>query len=162
MAVPEAQLDTWSHQGSITQSSATYNSIKNVLEASGTPYAGKNYEVFLQGSYGNYTNIYAESDVDIVIRLDDTFYSDRSKLTPAEEKAWQQAHPAAEYPLADFKRDVLRVLTSKYGRDVMAGDKTILVVANGGRRNADVIVAAHSVQHRIVGGRFGERNCGTS
>ena len=35
------------------------------------PYADKNLKVFLQGSYGNDMNIYAESDVDIVIRLDD-------------------------------------------------------------------------------------------
>src|SRR5690606_967984 len=71
MPIPESQLETWSHQGSITQSSSTYNTIKSVLEDSATPYAGRNFKVFLQGSYGNDTNIYAESDVDIVIRLDD-------------------------------------------------------------------------------------------
>ena len=71
MPIPESQLDTWSHQGSITQSSTTYNAIKGALEDSTTPYAGKNFKVFLQGSYGNDTNIYAESDVDIIIRLDD-------------------------------------------------------------------------------------------
>ena len=75
MAIPESQLETWSHQGSVTQSSNTYNTIKSVLEASTTPYADKNFEVFLQGSYGNDTNIYAESDVDIVIRLDDCFHT---------------------------------------------------------------------------------------
>jgi hypothetical protein len=141
MAIPEAQLDTWSHQGSITQSSATYNSIKNVLEASGTRYAAKSYDVFLQGSYGNDTNIYAESDVDIVIRLDDTVHSDLSDLTPAEKGAWRRAYPAADYPYADFKRDVLKVLTDKYGRDVKVGDKAIQIAANASRRSSDVIVA---------------------
>ena len=63
MPIPESQLETWSHQGSIAQSSATHNSIRNVLVAGGTPYAGRTFEVFLQGSYGNSTNIYAESDV---------------------------------------------------------------------------------------------------
>lgn len=47
MPIPETQLATWSHQGSITQSSETYNSIKSVLEASTTPYANKNFMVFL-------------------------------------------------------------------------------------------------------------------
>jgi len=42
MAIPESQLDTWSHQGSVTQSSTTYNTIKNVLDAVGSPYAGMN------------------------------------------------------------------------------------------------------------------------
>ena len=69
MGIPEAQLKTWSHQGPITQSSTTYNGIKRVLESTAVPYSNKNYEVFLQGSYQNATNIYAESDVDIVIRL---------------------------------------------------------------------------------------------
>lgn len=36
-----------------------------------------NFKVFLQGSYGNDTNIYAESDVDIAIRLDNCFGSRR-------------------------------------------------------------------------------------
>ena len=76
MAIPESQLDTWSHQGSITQSSTTYNTIKKALESTGSAYAGKNYTVFLQGSYGNDTNIYSESDVDIVIRLNSCFYHD--------------------------------------------------------------------------------------
>jgi hypothetical protein len=61
MAVPETQLDTWSKQGSISQSSSTYATVKRALEASDTKYAGKSYEVFLQGSYGNDTNIYGES-----------------------------------------------------------------------------------------------------
>ena len=70
MPIPESQLETWSHQGSITQSSNTYNAIKSVLEANTTPYAGKNFKVFLQGSYGNDTNIYAESDVDIMVTFE--------------------------------------------------------------------------------------------
>ena len=47
MPISESQLETWSHQGSITQSSYTYNTIKSVLEASTTPYVGKNFKVFL-------------------------------------------------------------------------------------------------------------------
>src|SRR5260370_28647577 len=126
MAIPEAQLDTWSHQGAIQGSSNTYNSIKSVLEAAKTAYAGKQYEVFLQGSYGNDTNIYAESDVDIVIRLDDCFQSDLTAL-PAEEKAaWRQAHSDAAYTHVDFKRDVLDVLTDSFGNDVSPGDKPIM------------------------------------
>ena len=87
MPIPESQLETWSHQGSIAQSSNTYNTIKNVLETSTTPYASKNFKVFLQGSYGNDTNIYAESDVDIVIRLDDCFFSDLDTLSEEEKAA---------------------------------------------------------------------------
>ena len=86
MGIPESQLQTWSHQGSITQSSNTYNSIKNVLEASTTPYGDRNFECVLQGSYGNDTNIFAESDVDIVIKLDDCFHSDLESLNEDENQ----------------------------------------------------------------------------
>lgn len=141
MPIPESQLDTWSHQGSITQSSNTYNSIKNVLEANTTPYTGKNFKVFLQGSYGNDTNIYAESDVDIVIRLDDCFFSDLDSMTEKEKAAHKQAFSDAVYTHVDFKRDVLSVLMGQYGSAVKAGDKAIAIDASGSRRKADVIVA---------------------
>jgi hypothetical protein len=141
MPIPESQLETWSHQGSVTQSSNTYNTIKNVLEASTTPYAGKNFKVFLQGSYGNDTNIYAESDVDIVIRLDDCFHSDLESLSEDEKSAYKQSFSDATYTHADFKRDVLSVLQRQYGSAVKSGDKAIAIDANGSRRKSDVIVA---------------------
>jgi hypothetical protein len=141
MPIPEAQLETWSHQGSIAQSSATYNTIRNVLCAAGTPYAGRAFEVFLQGSYGNATNIYAESDVDIVIRLDDTFHSDLEQLTAEEQTAQQAAFEDATYTHTDFKRDVMSVLTRQCGDAATEGDKAIKIEANGSRRKADVIVA---------------------
>ncbi|KWF89744.1 hypothetical protein WL94_16055 [Burkholderia cepacia] len=141
MPIPESQLETWSHQGAITQSSNTYNTIKNVLEASSTPYAGKGFKVFLQGSYGNDTNIFSESDVDIIIRLDDCFMSDLSDLTEDEKVAHKSAFRNATYTHVDFKRDVLSVLTQQYGKAVNAGDKAIAIDASGSRRKADVIVA---------------------
>ena len=141
MPIPESQLETWSHQGSITQSSNTYNTIKNVLEANTTPYAGKSFKVFLQGSYGNDTNIYAESDVDLVIRLDDCFFSDLDDLPEEDTAAHKLAFSDATYTHVDFKRDVLAVLTAQYGSAVKAGDKAIAIDANGSRRKSDVIVS---------------------
>lgn len=141
MAIPESQLDTWSRQGSVTQSAATYNTIKNVLEDSTAPYAGKSYSVFLQGSYGNDTNIHAESDVDIVIKLDDCWQSDLSALAQEQKDKYDKAFVSATYTHVDFKRDVLKVLADQYGSDVKAGDKAIAIAARGNRRKADVIAA---------------------
>lgn len=145
MAIPESQLDTWSHQGSITQSSNTYNSIKATLEARDTPYSAKTYKVFLQGSYGNDTNIYSESDVDIVIRLDDCFQHDLSELPTEQEDAFKATHSDATYTHKDFKSDVLSVLSGKYGNDVDSGEKAIAIAASGIRRKSDVIAA---IQYR--------------
>ena len=141
MAIPLSQLETWSHQGAIQGSSSTYNTIKKVLESSTTPYAGKSYDVFLQGSYCNDTNIYAESDVDLVIRLNDVFQSDISQLTPLAKEAWGKAFSDATYNHSNFKADVLKALTDAYGDDVKAGDKAIMIEAYGNRRKADVITA---------------------
>lgn len=121
MAIPESQLETWSHQGSIKQSSSTYNTLKNVLESKGTPFEDKNFSVFLQGSYGNNTNIYAESDVDIVIKLNDCFRSDLSSLSEEEKEKYREYFNDATYTHSDFKRDVLKVLRDAYGTDVKAG-----------------------------------------
>jgi hypothetical protein len=69
MAIPEAQLQTWSHQGSKVQSATTYDAVRTVLNDSKAPYYKHTYRIFLQGSYGNDTNIYSDSDVDIVMCL---------------------------------------------------------------------------------------------
>lgn len=141
MAIPESQLITWSHQGSITQSSTTYNTIKGALEVSGSAYADKDYQVFLQGSYGNDTNIYAESDVDIVIKLKDSFQSDLSLLTDDQKTTFQNDLADATYSASDFKIDVRKVLVDKYGDDVTVGAKAIVIAGNGSRRKADIITA---------------------
>lgn len=148
MPISESQLETWSHQGSITQSSNTYNTIKAVLEAGTTPYAGKNFTVFLQGSYGNDTNIYSESDVDIVIRLDDCFHSNLKSLSDKEKSIYKQAFNDATYTHTDFKRDVLSVLKGQYGSAVKVGNKAIAIDANGSRRKSDVIVATQFRRYR--------------
>jgi hypothetical protein len=142
MSIPEAQLDTWSGQGSIAQSSATYATIKGVLESSDAPYAGKNFACFLQGSYGNDTNIYADSDVDIVMRLDSTYYSDLSNLTEDDKTLYDSQRSSAAYSYADFKRDVLAHLTAKFGTSVKPGSKAIFIPTSGNRRDADVVVCA--------------------
>ena len=81
--------------------------------------------MFLQGSYGNDTNIYAESDVDIVIRLDDCFQSDLSELTEEEKAAYRSAFPDATYTHVDFKQDVLSMLKKQYGGRSMPATKRL-------------------------------------
>ena len=156
MSIPESQLETWSHQGSITQSSVTYNAIKHTLEADDTPYADKDVTVFLQGSYGNDTNIYAESDVDIVIQLNETFYHDLTAMPGDQQEAFQAAHAAATYPYSTFKANVLKVLADQYGSNVKAGEKAIAIAGNGSRRKADVIVAAQFRRYHRFNGLYDE------
>lgn len=141
MAIPVSQLETWSHQGSVTQSSDTYQTIRKALLGSDTSYANKSNEVFLQGSYGNDTNIYAESDVDVVIRLDSIFRSNIDDLSPAEQKAYHSIFPKATYSFATFKAGVLAALANRFGDGaVRPGNKAIKIKGEGTRRSADVVV----------------------
>ena len=55
MVIPESQLETWSHQGSLTQSRDTYATVKRALETAATNFAGYEFKVFIQGSYCNHT-----------------------------------------------------------------------------------------------------------
>ena len=141
MAVPEAQLDTWSHQGSVTQSSDTYATVKAALEAGTAPYANKGCNVFLQGSYGNDTNIYRESDVDVVFQLNSCFQHDLSGMPQEQQQAFKASHSDATYTLGNFKTDVAAALASRFGIDVTHGDKAFLIAARGARRSADVVAA---------------------
>jgi hypothetical protein len=142
MAVSEAQLETWSSQGSIQQSAATYKTISGVLNDTGSPYYLKNFETFLQGSYGNNTNIWADSDVDIVMRLSSVFYSDISDLTPDEKANYESKRSPAEYSLGKFKEEVTGWLTRNFGKGVDGSGKAIYVPGNGNRRDADVLACA--------------------
>jgi hypothetical protein len=145
MAIPESQIETWSHQGSVTQSAQTYDTIKKVLNDSSSPYYAKDFSIFLQGSYGNDTNVYRDSDVDVVICLNQTYYADTSSLKPDAKANYDRAFSLASYAYTDFKTDVLAWLKQKFGADVKPGKKAIFVKGSGNRRDADVLVCA---QHR--------------
>ena len=117
MSIPEAQLDTWSKVGSQKQSTDTYGTIRNALDDKTAPYAGS-IEIFLQGSYGNDTNVYGkDSDVDIVIRSDRAYFRDLSRLSPLERASYDAKEGAGPtYPFATFKTDVIQVLKNKFGQ----------------------------------------------
>ncbi len=140
MSIPESQLETWSSQGSITQSKNTYATIKSALEDSRSSYYGKDFEVFWQGSYGNDTNIYGESDVDVVIRLDSIMRSDLSQLPEEQKIAYNGAYADATYTYDEFRREVLDRLKVSFRTDVSQANKAIKIKANGSRRSADVVV----------------------
>lgn len=143
LGIPETQLDTWASQGSIKQSADTYGIIKNALESTGRPYADKASKVFLQGSYGNDTNVFRDSDVDVVIRMDAAHYRDTTRMTPPEVAAYNQAYPGGGFTLPDFKKLVVQHLYDKFPNCVMPGNKAVEVLGNqSGRRDADVLVCA--------------------
>lgn len=143
MTIPEAQLETWSKQGSVTQSKATYDTIKAVLGDSKSPYYSRSFDIFLQGSYGNDTNVYADSDVDIVICTSSIFYYDIERLSESDKAAFHREYPGSgQYSLSAFKAEVVGWLRKHYGNAVREGNKAVFIKGAGGRRDADVLVCA--------------------
>ena len=142
MPIPEAQLATWSHQGSIQQSAATYGVIRSALSDPRAPFANRSFDIFLQGSYSNDTNIFADSDVDIVICLTTTYYFGLENLGEAEKARFTSELVPGTYSLAEFKAEVVAWLTTKFGNSVQAGNKAVIVHAGPNRREVDVLVCA--------------------
>jgi hypothetical protein len=145
MAIPEAQLETWTHVGAAVQSAATYQSMKGVIESKSAPYTSRQVDSFLQGSYGNDTNVYgADSDVDIVLRANSLFYYNLDALSEAEKAAFRNVHhsPSA-YKLENFRNDAIGWLYDQYGNDLdTSGKKALRVTANGNRRDSDILLVA--------------------
>jgi len=142
MAIPEAQLETWSHQGQTAQFTAAYEAIRTVLWDANSPYATRSFSTFLQGSYKNDTNVYGDSDVDIVICTDSVYYADTSNLPPADKQTYEAGFSRSQYQLSDFKSDVVSWLNKKYPGSVTVGNKAVYIKGNSGRREADVVIAA--------------------
>ena len=146
MAIPESQLETWAHQGAVTTAKSTADSIKNALNSYSDWPDGIDFEVYLQGSYKNDTNIRGDSDVDVVAQLNSTLYSNLSE----DQERILRLTPAS-YGWSNFKADVLQALKSYYGQvQVTEGNKSIKIKANNGRLPADVIACCQYRKYKTV------------
>jgi hypothetical protein len=139
MSIPEAQLLVWSNQGAVVTAQNTHNSVRKALESYRWP-DGVRYDPYLQGSYRNSTNIYGNSDVDIVVELTSVFWSNLTE----EEKSklgWQEA----AYNVGQFRNDVISSLTNYYGNALLdiSGDKSIKLLPDSGRLKADIVVGGN-------------------
>jgi len=151
--IPLSKLNTWAHQGAITTSSTAYASIRHALLKASSPLAGRGVEIFLQGSYANSTNIYGDSDVDVVVLYAGTFFSDISALSPAHRQLHEASYPSADYPWSQLRDDVLSALRSHYGNSaVTLGKKSIKVETGSGLRASDVVPAVQFRRYATFAG----------
>ncbi len=101
MAIPESQLATWSNPGASTTAKSTREAVERVLKRHGPE---KDFDVYLQGSYRNSTNIYGDSDVDVVVQLNSTFQYEISHLDTGQQQAFHRAYPTkASYLWQDLQ-----------------------------------------------------------
>jgi len=142
MSISESQLETWSNAPGSTSYQNSYNAVKNAL-AESQRLQSRGFEVYLQGSYKNSTNIRGDSDVDIVVQLNDVYYFDISQLSSEEQQLYNSQRTPATYTLSEFKSQVVQALQNYFtSSSVRIGSKSIKLSGNQNRVNADIIVAS--------------------
>jgi hypothetical protein len=118
------------------------------------------YEVYLQGSYKNDTNIRGDSDVDVVVQLNSTWAYDLSGLSDDQRGIFSRSYPTnATYLWEHFRADVLRSLRAYYGQAAVAeGTKSLKLTATPGRLAADIIPAILHRKYLYFYGTNGEQH----
>ncbi len=143
--IAEAQLITWSSQGPTGQFTDTYQRIRDNLLDRSAPYPLKDTKVFLQGSYRNDTNVYGDSDVDIVLYHTGAFYRDVSRLSAADREAYDAAYAGVvQYGYGDFKLDATKAgSTTKSAparrRSIFRATTTVATLTCSSHPNFDAI-----------------------
>jgi hypothetical protein len=141
MPIPLSQLQTWSTLPNPARSADTYASVRRALD--GSDHLGDyRFEVYLQGSYANATNIRSDSDVDIVAQLTSSFLHNISALSSTDRARFDSHFSSATHGYAEFRRDVLVALQAYYGiAKVSEGNKCLKIEGTSSRLPADLLVA---------------------
>jgi len=151
MSIPTSQLETWTNPGADDSATTTYNRVKNGLESSESVLEEKekSYEVYLQGSYKNSTNIYADSDVDLVVQLNSTYRRDLSRLSSTQKSKYKDSISKASYGWEDFHADVVETLKDKYGSNsVTEMDLAVVLETDALPLTADIVVCQQYRRYR--------------
>lgn len=151
MAIPRTQLETWTNQGAVNNSKRTYRTIQNALESERSALSQHDidWEIYLQGSYRNDTNIYGDSDVDIVVRLTSTWSFDLEELSDLDAEAYKDAYTEASYNQRDFYEDVRKSLYRYFNRGAIEkGGKALQVLSDKTNIPLDAdVVACQEFRH---------------
>lgn len=139
MAIPESQLETWSRQGAMASASAIYERVQSAL-LNDAALAPRNFDVFLQGSYRNSTNIHGDSDVDVVVQLNDTYMPEYGALDAYTRSIVEGHSSAATYTLTDFRRDVSNAIRRAFPtHNITEGGKSIKILRTSNNIPTDVV-----------------------
>jgi len=114
------------------------------------------YEVYVQGSLANDTNIKQNSDVDLVIQLRMPFEEDLQHLDQASVERFRQYYHRSDYEWEDFRLDVETTLKRSFfvdsgNRCVTVKDWDSLV-----RLPADILVAIEFRRYKTFPNLIGE------
>jgi len=96
-----------------------------------------NYEIFLQGSYANNTNVKQNSDVDICVMYKSVFHYDMPSGMTLQGNYYDST-----LNYFDLRNTIKKALVNKFGSDrVVDKNKSIRILSNTYTTDADVVVA---------------------
>ena len=97
------------------------------------------YEVFLQGSYKNDTNLGGDSDVDEVVRLSAKLKPRMADLT-GERLLEDGSHRHVHQRWRSFRDEALKAMRARFGKAAKSGRKTLKVAKGNIPADADLVV----------------------
>ena len=97
MTITEQQLEIWARNVQLNQNTETYNRVKEIFQNSDFN-DSNDFEIYLQGSVANNTNIWEDGDIDIVIQFNGIFSNNApNNLTESDYQQFQQKYPDSNY-----------------------------------------------------------------
>lgn len=173
MTISESQLKTWANQGATVTAQQTHQQIRNVLTSRHSALTqngyseGRDYEIYLQGSYRNTTNIRGDSDVDIVVQFNKAFTTDLSSLNQVSRNLLVNKGfvlcPNPYIHWLTFYNHVYSTLLYNLQGQVKQGNKSLKLLKGTNRLAADVVpcirhLKFNSWRERIEGITFYKRD----
>ena len=138
MPIPESTLSRWSHHQAATAFKQAHVPIRKAMEEH-KGLSQFRYEVFLQGSYKNGTNLGEDSDVDVVIRLAHKLDPGVVALTGTRLQR-DDSHKAAHKQWQLFRRHALGAVTARFGDEASSSRKTLKIKKGKLPADADLVV----------------------
>ncbi len=145
----EETLTSWTKRASDTEELKIENAVNMIKSAVSSSEEMKNlqYEIFVQGSYANNTNVKNDSDVDVNVML-------LTSIFTQEVEGIDYGYTPGTISYYDYKNYVLNALNQKFGsQNVNVGNKSIKVSSNTYRVDADCIVSFQYRNHEIINSR---------
>lgn len=155
MAVTEDQLTRWARGPSQTETERCDTTVRRITDALRSE-LGTRVSVFAQGSYRNNTNIRQDSDVDVTVRDNWSYFSNTSQMGPVALQRYNAAFSPSDHTFEQFKSQVHRLLTATFGQRVQRRNKCIFVPETAAGVNGDVVPAFVHKRFDANGGLIAE------
>lgn len=152
MKYSEETLQSWTARLSQSEEERVERTKRMISEAinANDELSCVDYEIFVQGSYANNTNVRQYSDIDICIMLTSTFYTNYPDGITSSDFGYTDGSMSFQ----DFRSYVLDALLKKFGSEnVVRKNKCIHIYSNSYHVNADVVPALLYKDYRIINSR---------